>query len=48
MKTGSGLFDVTIDAYDGAEVCDLVGTFFLYKLSLEYNKNNIVFIAMMV
>ena len=41
MKKDSGLFDVTMGAYDGAEVCELVGTFLLYKLSLKYNKNNI-------
>ena len=37
MKKDSGLFDVTMGAYDGAEVCKLVGTFLLYKLSLKYN-----------
>ena len=41
MKKDSGLFDVTMGAYDGAEVCELVGTFLLYKLSLKYNKNDI-------
>ena len=41
MKKDSGLFDVTIGAYDGPEVCELVGTFLLYKRSLKYNKNNI-------
>ena len=41
MKKDSGLFDVTMGTYDGAEVCELVGTFLLYKLSLKYNKNNI-------
>ena len=41
MKKDSGLFDVTMGAYDGAEVCQLVGTFLLYKLSLKYNKNKI-------
>ena len=41
MKKDSGLFDVTMGAYDGAEVCELVRTFLLYKLSLKYNKNNI-------
>ena len=41
MKKGSGLFDVTMGAYDGAEVCELVGTFLLYKLSLKHNKNKI-------
>ena len=28
-------------AYDGAEVCELVGKFLLYKLFLRYNKNKI-------
>ena len=28
-------------AYDGAEVCELVGSFLLYALSLKYNKANI-------
>ena len=41
MKKGSGLFDVTMGAYDTVEVCKLVGTFPLYKLSLKYNKNNV-------
>ena len=41
MKKDSGLFDVTMGVYDGAEVYELVVTFFLYKLSLKYNKNNI-------
>ena len=39
-KTG-GLFDVTMGAYDGAEVCELVGTFLLTLLSRKYNKNDI-------
>ena len=41
MKKDSGLFDVTMGVYNGTEVCELVGTFLLYKLSLKYNKNNI-------
>ena len=41
MKKDSGLFDVTMSAYDGPEVCELVGTFLLYKPSLKYNKNKI-------
>ena len=28
-------------AYDGAEVCELVGIFILYQLSCKYSKNNI-------
>ena len=41
MNKDSGLFDATMGAYDGAEVCELVGTYLLYKFSLKYNKNNI-------
>ena len=33
MKTKSGLFDVTMGAYDGAEVCELVGLYLLSKIS---------------
>ena len=40
IKKESGLFDVTIGAYDGAELCDFVGSFLLYALSLKYNKTN--------
>ena len=36
-----GLFNVTMGAYDGAEVCELVGTFSLDKISVEYDKNSI-------
>ena len=48
MKKDSRLFDVTMSAYDGAEVCELVETFILYKLSLKYNKATLVFIAMIL
>ena len=41
IKKHSGLFYVTMGAYDGAEVCELVGNFLLYALSLKYNKTNI-------
>ena len=41
MKKDSRLFDLTMGAYNGAEVCELVETFLLYKLSLKYNKNDI-------
>ena len=34
-----GLFDVTMGAYDGAAVCELVGTFLLDKISEKYEKN---------
>ena len=36
-----GLFDVTMGAYDGAEVCELAGTFSLDKISEKYDKNSI-------
>ena len=38
MKKQSGLFDVTMGAYDGAEVCELVGTYMLSLLSEKHNK----------
>ena len=41
IKKESGLFDVTMGAYDGAEVCELVGIFILHQLSRVYNNNNI-------
>ena len=31
----SGLFEVTMFAYDGAEVCEHVGSFLVYALSLK-------------
>ena len=36
-----GLFHVTMGDYDGAEVCELVGTFSLDKISVKYDKNSI-------
>ena len=36
-----GLFNVPMGAHDGAEVCELVGTFSLNKISVEYDKNRI-------
>ena len=40
IKKESGLFDVPMGANDGAEVCELVGSFLLVALSLKYNKTN--------
>ena len=40
IKKQGGLFDVSMGAYDGAEVCELVGTYMLNLLSKKYNKNN--------
>ena len=39
MKKGGELFDVTMDAYEGAEICELVGLFILYKFQ-QLNKMN--------
>ena len=36
-----GLFDVTMGAYNRAELFQLVGIFLLHKLSQKYSKNSI-------
>ena len=41
MKKEGELFDVTMGAYDGAEVCELIGIFMLHKLSTQYKKGDI-------
>ena len=41
IKRDGGLFDVTMGAYDGAEVCELVGTFLLSLIAEKYNKTDI-------
>ena len=41
IKRDSDTFDVTMGAYDGAEICELVGIFMLSLLSKEYSSNNI-------
>ena len=46
MKKQSGLFDVTMGAYDGAEVCQLVGTDMLSLISENYNKKISDYIVM--
>ena len=43
-----GLFDVTMGAYDGAAVCEVVGTFLLDKISEKYEKIGAVYIVMTV
>ena len=40
IKRGSGLFNVTMGAYDGAEVFELVGNYLLYELSKLYEKKD--------
>ena len=41
VQRGRKTFDVTMGAYDFAEICELVGTFLLLLLRKEYNSNNI-------
>ena len=41
FKKESGLFDVTMGAYDGADVCELVGSFLLYALSLKFDRTDL-------
>ena len=41
LKKGSGLFDVSMGAYVGAEVCELIGIFLLNLLGRQYDPKNI-------
>ena len=40
IKKKGGLFDVSMGAYEGAEVCELVSTYVFNVLSKKYSKNN--------
>ena len=40
IKKERGLFDVSMGAYDGAEMCELVGTYMLWIKNKKYNKND--------
>ena len=37
IKKEGGLFDVTMGAYDGAEMCELVGTYLLSLIVVKYS-----------
>ena len=41
MKKGSGLFDIAMGAFDGAEVCELVGNLLLHKLPGKCKRKNL-------
>ena len=41
MKKGSDLFDVSMGASDGREVCELIGIFLLNLLRRQYDTKNI-------
>ena len=41
MKKEGDTFDMTMGAYDGAEVCELVGSYILQQLGSKYKKENL-------
>ena len=41
IKKQSNTFDVTIQSYDGTELCELIGIFMLSLIGNKYNPNNI-------
>ena len=41
IKKDGGLFDVTMGAYDGAEICELIGTYLLFLLGKKIDNKNI-------
>ena len=47
IKKKGGLFDVTMGAFDGAEVCEAVGNFLLYQHSKNYNKKILIYTGTM-
>ena len=38
-RTSEELFDVTMGSYDGAETCELVGSFILHQITKKYGKH---------
>ena len=40
-RNNDTMFDVTMDSYDGAEICELVGLFILSKLEAKFGKNQV-------
>ena len=41
LKKEGGSFDVTMGAYDGAEVCELIGIYMLYLIGKKYHSKTI-------
>ena len=41
IKKSGSLFDVTLESFDGAEVCEMVGLFLLHQLAKLVSKSNI-------
>ena len=42
VKKDGGSFDVTIRAYDGVEVCELISIYMLYLIRKKYDSKDIV------
>ena len=38
-KSSNSLFDVTMGSFDGAETCELIGSYILSKLAPKYGNN---------
>ncbi len=38
-KSSSDLFDITMGSYDGAESCELVGSFLLHEITMKYGND---------
>jgi hypothetical protein len=38
-KSSSDLFDITMGSYDGAESCELVGSFLLHEITMKHGNN---------
>ena len=47
QKKNTNLFDVAMEAYDGAEVCEIVGLFLLNNLANRFDKNSVGYIETM-
>ena len=41
VKKESGSFDLTMGAYDGADVCELIDIYMLYLIGKKYDSKNI-------
>ena len=41
IKDQSNKFDVTMESYDGTEVCELIGIFVVSLIGNKYDPNNI-------
>ena len=47
IKKNCGQFDVTMGAYDGAEVCELEGIFLLFQLLQHYKREDFGLMAIL-